>query len=136
VEPAILINMLARRQVRIQAAGVREGTDPVLNFDTVADRIEAVDERNAGIRPHNRIANAERGCFTGPNASQQGGNRAGFRFEGQTVEVANGAKSLKKARWLRSSLSRNRKGVAYLQPRPIVGQIEKGCLIRAPFDVY
>lgn len=131
MEPTLVIDMLARRQVRIKAAGVREGTDPVLSFDP-----EAFDERNAGIRPHDRIANAERGRFTGPIASQQGGNRAVFRFEGQTIKVANGAKSLKEARWLRSSVSRNRKGGAYLQPRPIVGQIERGCLIRAPFDVY
>lgn len=97
MEPAILIDMLARHQVRIQAAGVREDTDPVLNYGLVADRIEAVDERKAGIRPHDRIANAERGCFTGPITFLQGGNRAVFRFEGQTVKVANGAKSLKKS---------------------------------------
>ena len=64
VEPTLVIDMLARRQVRIKAAGVREGTDPVLSFDP-----EAVDERNAGIRPHDRIANAERDRFPGPIAS-------------------------------------------------------------------
>ena len=83
MEPAIVIDMLARRQARIQAAGVREGTDPALNSDPVADRIEAVDARNAGIRPHDRIENVERGCFR-PIASQQGGNGAVFRFKNRT----------------------------------------------------
>ena len=88
VQAPEILDVLARREPLVEAAGVRQHAEPAAHVARLRGRIDAVDQHAAGVRLHERVEHAQRRGLAGAVRAEQAGDLAVARREAHVVHGA------------------------------------------------
>ena len=86
-------DVLARRQLRVDAGGMRQDTNGAPRCKRIANDVDAVHARAAGIRPEHGIEDTQRRGLAGAIRPEQAGDAPIARLEADTVDRADRAEA-------------------------------------------
>ena len=97
VQPAEVGDVLARRELRVDARAVRQHADAPARRERVADDVDAVDRGGAAVGPQHGVEDAKRRGLAGAIRAEQAGDAPVAGLEADAVHGAHGAEAAREA---------------------------------------